>query len=373
MSNHIVIDARIRRSSTGRYVDRLVEHLQAIDHENRYTVLAQPDDPWQPVAKNFAREDCGFAQFSFNPMDQIKFPRQLRKLQPDLIHFPMNQQPVFYAGKVVTSTLDLTMLSFTRAGKTPLPIFWLKMLGYRFLFARSNKKSKAVITISNYVKDALAKKYPFTIGKTFTTYCASEPPLLVKAVEPAIAQNSLLKTQGFLLYVGAAFPHKNLETLIKAFEIANAAHPELNLILVGKREYYYEKLEQFAEDSPARASIIFTGFIPDEELKWLYENAEMYVFPSLSEGFGLPGLEAMVHGCPVISSNATCLPEVYEDAALYFDPHNTEDMAEKIQIVLSDKNIRQNLIEAGHIQAAKFSWRRMAEQTLEIYQKVLAD
>ena len=230
MQKHIVIDARIRRSSTGRYVDRLVEHLQAIDKDNRYTVLIRPDDPWQPSSPNFSRVNCQYAQFSFNPLDQITFPRLLNSLHADLVHFPMNQQPLFYFGDVVTSTLDLTMLRFTRPGKTPLPIFWLKMLGYQFLFWHSNKKSRAIITITNYIKNELAKKYPFTSGKTFNTYCASEPVLAAESSQPESV------SQPFILYVGSAFPHKNLEKLIEAFEILITSQPELKLVLAGKKE-----------------------------------------------------------------------------------------------------------------------------------------
>src|SRR5690606_34189845 len=106
------------------------------------------------------------------------------------------------------------------------------------------------------------------------------------------------------MYTGSAFPHKNLDRLITAFALLKERHPELQLVLVGKREYHSKKLGRWAKKQPYFDDIIFTGFIPDEELKWYYEHARAYVFPSLNEGFGLPGLEAMVHGCPVVSSNA---------------------------------------------------------------------
>lgn len=339
--------------------------MQDVDRENHYVILVQPDDPWEPKAPNFYRQNCKYAQFSLNPLQQLGFAWQLYKLGAHLVHFPLNNQPVLYFGRTMVSTLDLTMLYYTRPGKTPLPIFWLKMAMFRFLFWYSNRKAKAVITISNYVADELAKKYSFIRGKTTNTYCAAEPPLEVDAKQPENVQKP------FIFYVGMAFPHKNLEQLIKPFEILNTSQSELNLVLVGKKEQYYTQLEESAADSPARSSIAFTGFIPDEELKWLYENAEAYVFPSLSEGFGLPGLEAMVHGCPVVSSNATCLPEVYGDAAVYFDPNNPQDMADKVTSVITDKKLKKSLIEKGHQQAAKYSWRTMAEQTHEVYQKVL--
>lgn len=364
MSKHIVIDNRIRRSSTGRYADRLVEHLQAVDQVNHYTILIQSSDTWQPTAPNFTVEFCDYGQFSFNPMQQLGFAKQLAKLKPDLVHFTMNQQPLLYSGPVVTSTLDLTMLNYTRAGKTPLPIFWLKLLGYRFLFWYSNKRSKAIITLSNYTKEALAKKYPFTKNKTSTTYCASEPPSNLPAVEPYNVR------EPFILYVGSAFPHKNLERLISAFEIVHAKNPTLNLILAGNAEYYYAQLQKVAQKSPASKYIFFTGFVSEPELKWLYENAKAYVFPSLSEGFGLPGLEAMAHGCPVVSSNATCLPEIYRNAAIYFDPKNVNEMAEKINQVVTNPTLGNELAVAAAKVIKLYSWRKMAEETLEVYKKV---
>jgi glycosyltransferase involved in cell wall biosynthesis len=117
--------------------------------------------------------------------------------------------------------------------------------------------------------------------------------------------------------------------------------------------------------------VIFTGFVSEGELKWLYQNCVAYVFPSLSEGFGLPALEAIVSGAPVASSNATCLPEVYGDAAHYFDPLNVEDMAAKVGDIIDDPKLRAELIAKGKKQAAKYSWRRMAEQTLAVYNRAL--
>ena len=363
---HIVIDARIRRASTGRYIDRLLEHLQNIDPDNRYTILVQPDDGWQPKATNFTAIAAPYPQFSFNPLDQFRFAGQLYSLKPDLVHFPMNQQPILYFGKVVTSTLDLTMLRFSRPGKTLLPIFWLKMLGYRFLFWYSNRRSKAIITISHFVQEDLAKRYRFTAKKTTTTHCASEPPLTVATKKP----DFVTKNENFLLYVGAAFPHKNLQLLVDALPQIES-NPNLKLIMVGKKEHYYEQLEKYILRKPYADRIVTPVFVTDAELKWLYQHCAAYVFPSLSEGFGLPGLEAMVHGAPVVSSNATCLPEIYGDAALYFNPNNIEDTAQKIERVLDNKDFRRELIARGHEQAKKFSWRTMAEQTLDVYTSVL--
>ena len=120
---HIVIDARIRRSTTGRYTDRLIEHLQKIDSFHRYTILVQPDDPWQPKAKNFTSLPCPYPQFSLNPLHQLGFAWQLYRLKPDLVHFTMTQQPLLYFGAIVTTTHDTTMYYFVRRGSTPMLLY----------------------------------------------------------------------------------------------------------------------------------------------------------------------------------------------------------------------------------------------------------
>ncbi len=378
---HIVIDARIRPSSTGRYVDRLLEHLQKIDKSNRYTVLLEPKDEWQPTAKNFAVLACPYKKFSFNPIDQITYARFLNKLKPDLVHFAMTpQEPVFYRGTRITTTHDLTMLRFTRAGRLPLPLHWLRMAGYRFLFWASHRASRAIIVPTEYVAQDLAKLHPFAAKKTVVTLESSEPPLQVESRKLKVESNasgedrsgsSSLVPRSFLLHVGSPFPHKNIERLVKAFTLLKEQFPELKLVLAGKKEYYFEQLAENIKNSSVESDIIIPGFVSDAELKWLYENASAYVLPSLSEGFGLPGLEAMVHGTPLASSSATCLPEVYGDAAIYFDPLDYKDMASKVAELLSNKALQKELIEKGHKQVKKYSWSHMAEQTLEVYESAL--
>ena len=362
----IVIDARIRRSSTGRYVDRLIEHLQNIDYTNTYVVLLQPNDNWQPRMANFTVVACPFPQFTLTPFNELKFASFLNKLHADLVHFPMVQQPLFYRGRVVTSILDLTLLEYPRVGDSGQIKHSVKMNAYKLLIKSAVQKSSYIITISNFVKNELVRLYP-AAKKVTNTYCAAEPKLSATAEQIANIK------QPFIMHAGSPFPHKNINRLVKAFELLNVQHPNLQLVLAGKREYYFEQLEKVIHSSPISNKIIITGFVSDGELRWLYENTVCYVLPSLSEGFGLPGLEAMQNGTPLVSSNATCLPEVYGNAALYFDPLDVKDMASKINDVLTDKKLRADLIKKGYEQAKKYSWERMAKQTLEVYNKALND
>jgi glycosyltransferase involved in cell wall biosynthesis len=367
LPKHIVIDARNRRSSTGRYTDRLVEHLQSIDTYRRYTILVQPDDNWKMKGKNFTTLPCPYAQFSFNPLEQINFWRQLKRQKPDLVHFTMTQQPLLYFGKIVTTTHDLTMFYFVRRGKTPPPIFWLKMGLYKLLFRWSHMKSNKIITPTRYVAEDLAAYQPSTLNKLVVTYESAEPAFAAKAVRP----KQIGEKDQFIMYLGNAFPHKNLAVLFDALDILRKKRPELKLVLVGKKEVHYQELEEKARNHPSARNIIFTGFLPDAEAKWLHEHSLAYVFPSLSEGFSLTPMEAIVHGAPVVSSNATCLPEVYQDAAYYFDARYPKDIAAKVAEVIDNKKLRGQLIANGKELIKKYSWRKMAEETLIVYKEVL--
>lgn len=368
MAKHIVIDNRGRRSNSGRYADRLVEHLQSIDTKNKYTILLEPGDNWQPSSKNFTTKICDYKKFSFNPLVQITFARYLNKLRPDLVHFWMTpQEPVFYRGKRITTTHDLTMLRFTRAGRLPLPLHWLRMAGYRWLFRSSHKQANAIIVPTNYVREDLIKLHPFAKDKITVTYEASEPPLTDPA-EPVAGVH-----KPFIMHVGSPFPHKNIERLVEAFTLLKQdKHPDLQLVLPGRKEYYFEQLEKSLANHEFRDDIIIPGRISDRELKWLYENTECYVLPSLSEGFGLPGLEAMAHRAPVASSSATCLPEVYEDAAAYFNPEDPKHMAAVVSDIITSPSYANKLRTRGDKRITCFSWESMAEYTFSIYQEVLS-
>ena len=174
----------------------------------------------------------------------------------------------------------------------------------------------------------------------------------------------------YLLYVGNSYPHKNLDRLVSAFEIVIKNNPDLLLILVGKIDYFYQRLEKLVRDLNLEHKIIFTGAVSDQELNGLYQNAIAYVFPSLAEGFGLPGLEAMARGCPVISSKADPLPEIYGRAAVYFNPYDINEMAEVIHRVISDNDLREKIKQFGLEQAKKYSWQECAQKTLDIYREI---
>ncbi len=174
----------------------------------------------------------------------------------------------------------------------------------------------------------------------------------------------------FFLYVGNAYPHKNLERLIEAFGKLQAPSFNTQLILVGQEDYFYKRLKNKVKEMGFEEKIIFWGPATREELNNLYKNAMALVFPSLMEGFGLPGLEAMANGCPVVCSDIPVFHEIYGEAALYFDPNNIDDIREKITICLNDSNQLSKIIEEGREQLNKYSWEKLSRETLKIYESV---
>lgn len=363
----IVIDARELRTSTGRYVERLLHYLQEVDTDlsHRYIVLLKPKDmdSWEPKSKRFTKVACRYKEFTF--AEQLGFARQLYRLQADLVHFPMVQQPTLYRRPVVTTMQDLTTLRFTNPSKNRL-VFKLKQYAYTWVNMVAAKKSKAIITPTEFVKGDVARFTHTNSRKITVTLEAGD-----QVDAPAQEMPELVGKQ-FIMYVGRPTPHKNLSRLIDAFAILQQKYPELHLVLAGKKDANYKRHEREVK-AKGISQVVFTDFIPDGQLRWLYENCAAYAFPSLSEGFGLPGLEAMATGAPVAASNATCLPEVLGDAALYFDPLDVNDMAKTIGKILGSSEVREQLIAAGKKQAAKYSWKRMAEQTLAVYRQVLKE
>jgi glycosyltransferase involved in cell wall biosynthesis len=363
----IVIDAREIHTSTGRYVERLLNYLQDVDTDlsHRYVVLLRPKDMdrWEPRSKRFVKVACRAKKFTF--AEQTLLAWQLYKLRADLVHFPMAQQPILYQKAVVTTIQDLTTLRFMNPSKNRY-VFRIKQWVYKWVILIAVKKSRAIIAISEFVKEDVARFANANSRKITVTYEAGD------SVDAAPEELPDLVDQQFIMYVGRSTTHKNLSRLIAAFALLKEHYPNLRLVLAGKKDINYRRLARDVKQQDLEG-VVFTDFISDGQLRWLYEHCAAYVFPSLSEGFGLPGLEAMASGAPVVSSNATSLPEVQGDAAHYFDPEQVEDMARAIDEVLSKPQLRERLIKAGKSQVAKYSWKRMAEQTLAVYKSVLRE
>jgi glycosyltransferase involved in cell wall biosynthesis len=361
---HIVIDARISRTTTGRYVDKLIEHLQELDLTTKYTLIMKPvaAKTWPNLNANFSIVESSAKEFTF--AEQIHLARQVYSLKADLVHWTAAHQPVLYLRPSITTIHDLTMLRFVNTLGSRW-IFKAKQAAYYLLHWSVCVKTKGVITVSTFVKNDLSMQFPVVRRR---------PICVVSQAADLIAESSpiaVLEGQRFCFFVGTHQPHKNLKRLIDAFAIVRNKDTKLRLAIVGKPDRSTPELIEYATVRGLAESVVFTGLISDQQLRWAYENCRAYVFPSLSEGFGLPGLEAMLHGAPVVSSSATCLPEVYGDGAHYFDPEDVENMATAISSVINDEELRMDLVARGRTAAAKYSWKRTATDTRTAYFEAL--
>jgi glycosyltransferase involved in cell wall biosynthesis len=358
---HIAIDARIINSSTGRYVERLITYLQEVDSTNQYLILVPTKDKdyWKPRNANFTVRTVDFDNYSL--AEQIGFKKYLKKLNPDLVHFCMPQQPVGYKGKKVTTFHDLTLLKTYNSDKNWFMYHAKQKIG-SIVFKKVIESNNHLITVSEFTQKEVIDFSPIAAEKSSVIYESSD----VSQIAP---KKYKLPFKQYLLYVGQQSDYKNIKRLGDAHQMLLAKYPDLGLVLVGKKNASALKNEAYFNDRNYK-NIHFTDFVEDPQLGWLYTHATAYVFPSLLEGFGLPGLEAMSYGIPVVSSNATCLPEIYGQAAHYFNPTDTSDMAEAIDQVLGDDTIRTRLSKAGFKQIKKYSWKKMAKETHAIYMQV---
>ncbi len=358
----IVIDARIINSSTGRYVERLLDYLQEIDTKNEYVVLVPSKDLnfWTPKASNFTLKTCEYKNYSFG--EQLGFLRYLNKLSADLVHFCMPQQPIFYTKPHVTTVHDMTLLKTYNSDKNWL-LFHAKQVVGKFVFKRIGKTSAHILAPSEFTKQEYAKFANIPKKKITVTYEAA-------GIKDTHAKRYHLPYKKFLLYVGQQSDYKNIKRLMQAHQSLLEKYPELGLVLVGAKNASAKQNEVWAKQNDLK-NITFTGFVSNEELAWLFKNCSAYVFPSLMEGFGLPGLEAMAYGAPVASSNATCLPEVYGEAAEYFDPLDVAAMANTVEKIIDSETLKVTLVKKGYLQVKKYSWRVMAKQTHEVYMNSL--
>lgn len=377
----IGIDCRLygpRHTGIGRYVQNLVENLLEQDRKNEYILFVNNnsiDNLTIQQFNNLTIVKTNIKHYSLK--EQLFLPGIIKKNKVDLMHFPHFNVPVFYQGRYVVTIHDLIKHSskgFATTTRFPL-LYWVKYLGYKFVFKQAVKRAERIITPSNFVKDELVGRYGLDVNKLVVTYEGVDDSikyqvLSIKGKEKILAKYDIKKP--YLLYVGSVYPHKNIERLIEAVKLLNqdriaSCVSRIALVIVCARNVFSKRLDKFVEQSGSDEFVRMTGFVPDEELAVLYQEAEVFVFPTLSEGFGLPGLEAMSVGCPVICSDIPVLKEVYKDSALYFNPLDSKDITEKISQLLVDKKLQEKLKSLGFQLAQTYSWQKTARETLGVY------
>ncbi len=366
----IGIDCRMwDETGIGRYIRNIVTKISKLDAQNEYVLFFLPKNmESQEFPSNFKKIAVDIRWHTF--AEQIKLPLIYLQQNLDLLFVPHFNVPILYPKKFVAAIHDLTILRVKtgRATTLPYPFYLAKRLAFKLNVLSTAFRAKAIFNVSNFVREDLIKTFHLPPEKLIVTLCAASEKFHPVSAEDSIA---VLQKYGikkpYLFYVGNAHPHKNLETLIKAFEKISQKRPDLSLVLGGKKEFFYERLENELSQSAIKEKVIFTGFIDDDDLPALYSQAEAFVTPSLYEGFGIQLLEAFSCGTKVICSNTTSLPEVGGNVAFYFDPRNVDDIAEKVLLALDSEYNQQ----AGFDQVKKFSWEVSAQTILEKLQENL--
>ena len=295
--------------------------------------------------------------------EQTALPRAARRAEVDLLHNLFTTAPAAPGVPQVTTILDLIYKRFPEAHAG------LRSLGMRMLVPLSARRSARIIAISEATKSDVVSRLGMDASRVDVTYLA---PGLSEAVEPVpeatLRELHSLGEAPIVLSVSAHRPHKNIERLVDA--VAALERPAV-LVVPGYGTEWEEELAAHVRRRGAGERVRLIGWLGEEELEGFYEAATCLAFPSLAEGFGLPVLEAMARGLPVACSNATSLPEVAGDAALYFDPREVPAMTGTIERLLGDADLRERLAAAGREQAARFTWRGTAEGTLRSYERAL--
>ena len=363
----IGIDCRLwNETGVGRYICNLVNELAKQDKKNTYVLFVLTKDISEVeghVNENFKIVTVDIRWHSIE--EQLLLPEILRKENVDLMHFPYFSVPVLYNKPFVVTIHDLIIDHYpTGEATTHNPVLYnIKRQGYKYIIKQAAKKARAVITVSHATEEEIIDHLGVEKKKLFVTYEGIGEKLIKSKHNAKKIENR------FFLHVGNVYPHKNTDRLLRAFIIFLKTNPDIQIIFVGKEDFFFKKLKNKVNLLDLEKSVIFTGLVSDEELAGYYEQAEAVIIPSLMEGFGLPAVEAMAQSCLVLASDIPSLHEICEDSALYFDPLKEHDIAKcmekALQLPIAKK---KEIIAHGKKRINQFSWKKMAEETITIYE-----
>jgi glycosyltransferase involved in cell wall biosynthesis len=384
----IAIDVRHARDyGIGTYIRNMVQSLARIDQEHHYILAGRKEDlrEFGELPPNFRRavfprSDSGF-------LNQISFPLFLHRLKPDLCHVPLNAAPMLMPKPYIVTIHDMSSLLFPDVQQAETSSFRHQ---YRlFRFRRSLLRAQHIIAVSKSTQRDVEDLMRVPHDRIRQIYSAPDPRFLehshlASSGSPAYEawqeerQKTLDRYQisyPFILYAGSIRPQKNIPRLVEAFaflrnELEN--HPvykDLRLIIIGDEMWKHPQVRRMVIQTRMEPFVRFFGFVPFDTLRIFYSAARAFVFPSLYEGFGMPPLEAMASGTPVVCSGTSSLSEVVGDAAALVNPENVFDIARGIREVLLDEQLRTSLIEKGHTQACHYHWDRTAREVLDVYRE----
>ncbi len=367
----IGIDARLwNETGVGRYIRNLVWELEKIDKTNDYVLFVKGGDADNFKLKNKKWKIVNTDIHWHTLNEQITFPALIKKEHVDVMHFPYFSVPIFYNKPYVVTIHDLILHSFSTGKASTLhPLLYHgKLLGYKYVIQQAAQKSKKIITVSQATKKEIFNRLGIPAEKIVVTYEGVDGKIQEsprEAYEPSRSP--------YFLYVGNVYPHKDVERLLSAFQQVISKRKEVKLIFVGKQDYFYERLQEEVVNRGIHQNVEFVGSITDEKLSSLYKNAAALVIPSLMEGFGLPGLEAMAQRCLVIASDIPVFHEIYEDAAVYVNPTDVSALErELVNALTQEKSSYSALIKKAEKRVTFFSWEKMAKETLAVYESCVS-
>lgn len=359
----IGIDARmLGQSGIGRYIESLVRYVPKLDRRDEYYLFMR--DSIKPLGPNIHIIKADIPWYSMQ--EQMKLVKIFQDTKLDLLHVPHFNVPLFYRDRFVVTIHDLThtKVSMQRATTLSPWLYRAKRLAYQRVVEHAVHDSKKIITVSQAVRREIVSTYTVPADKVVVTH---------EAVEKRFCSITRARPidEPYFFYVGNAHPHKNLERLLRAYSLVRQQKPHIKLVLAGKEHFFWQRLRDEARREGLVEGVLFVGGVSDEQLESYYQHAVSYVFPSLSEGFGLPILEALKCGTRVIASNIPALREVGGDLITYVDPYSEEKIAEAMVRhckTVPSKSWRAQV--APHIRT--FSWEDLAVKTLEVYREVLS-
>jgi glycosyltransferase involved in cell wall biosynthesis len=369
----ILIDTiSIPRSKTGVgvYAVNLLHHVTRLAPDSQFYILAQDDDPEVDLSERSNVTMIKIPARLFRRMllrvlfEQALLPLILKKYRIEVLHSLHYSFPLLpsRAQKVVTLH-DMTPFS--------MPQFHWSLKGryYRTFIRQTVLHADKLIFVSHSTERDFVARFGKPRGSTNVVHLGKS-----EAFRPNFDPAELLQVrekyrlvEPFVLYVGTIEPRKNLTRLVQAFALVQERHPGLQLVIAGMKGWMYDDLMETIQRLNLSSSVVFTGFIPEEDKPALIAAATVFAYPSLYEGFGIPVLEALACGTPTLTSNVSSLPEVAGDAAVSIEPTNTEDISSALERLLSDDALRTRLRDASLRQAAKFTWDKTAQGTLEAY------
>jgi glycosyltransferase involved in cell wall biosynthesis len=365
----IAIDARkLRDFGIGTYIRNILIELSRLDQTTEYVVLCRPDDinTGDVLGRNFRMVPETAPLYSLS--EQIRIPLALAREGIEVVHEPHYVLPPAIGCRSIVTIHDCIHLMFPQY--LPSRFAYVYAKGSMWCAAR---KADRVLTVSEASKRDILRFFDIPAEKVVVIHNAIDERFL-GAADPTrmdLVRRRYQLDHPFILYVGNIKPHKNIERLVAAFARARNGGPEqLKLIIIGDELSKYPALRQAVHRNKMDTHVRFLGFQPQETLAAFYRLARAFVFPSLYEGFGLPPLEAMACGTPVVTSNVSSLPEVAGGAALLVDPHDTDAIANGIHRAVTDETLRADLIGRGLARARQFSWAQSVGKIHQIYMEV---